>query len=985
MELSPGALIDHASIFTKGGLVLWSRSYGSSRNPMNSLARDVLIQGRSHSSLSADEAQTWECDNLSVGYTLANEYDLILAIAHPRVIQLSYLPAFLVALKALFISMFATKLSALSNALKVNAVEALAQQLGGISLASPDWLQGWDAAFARLLQQFDKTSSRGMKATKTPGLAVASPEDSDSAPASEPDQPLDGKAISKNMAAFKTRQKGLRGGKQASRPSSRASLAGSGSDTGPESDAKRKASKVMRKWGDGVPTEEDMTALDFSSNDANGHEEIAPSGLVDSRAMGQVDRNGLYNVADYALPAAAPAEASTGGLGSLFSKLTASVGLGSRKLTAEELKPVLSTMREHLMNRNVARDVAEKICESVGQSLQGTTLSGMASVKTEVRKALEVALVRILTPRTSTDVLLEITRKRSTSIMSAPTPYVITFVGVNGVGKSTNLSKVAFWLLQNKLRVMIAACDTFRSGAVEQLRVHVNNLSKLSVQPRIDGRSSIELYERGYGKDAAGIAKDAIAYAKQEGFDVILIDTAGRMQDNEPLMRALAKLVMVNQPDKIVFVGEALVGNEAVDQLKKFNDSLRNFSNSQRGVDGIIVSKFDTVSEKVGAVLSMTYTTGAPVLFVGTGQTYSDLRSLRVQHIVQALVRTRLTARSQQGNILEAEVADVKPIATLLRSVAFHPRAIVVVTSTGLNVTVEAGRALQAHAFLQKAVFERFSFHPPTDGPSPGPLTAEDQDEIELIFEIRLTTLLQCLDIFGGAASSSAHTLLRKRAWQEEEEEGEDKPAWARETRSKTPNERDARKTAMKLSYRGVGHPLVLLLEESGVVTTCEITTFVPEEILDISFREELRVQKVIMKSEWLLNALSEAEKSCDRICFTFASAEDNPAAIRAGRPRPLFRVEALTDVGSSAEMEFPFDQDIVESFECVGMVSNTYKFDHLRFAFNALSASTKTSMRTDEEGLLSLQFMLPMSSARGRAKPSIGYAEFLCLPLSET
>lgn len=110
----------------------------------------------------------------------------------------------------------------------------------------------------------------------------------------------------------------------------------------------------------------------------------------------------------------------------------------------------------------------------------------------------------------------------------------MTFVGVNGVGKSTNLSKVCFWLLQNGLRVLIAACDTFRSGAVEQLRVHVRNLGAL--------HTGVELYERGYGKDAAGIAKDAIAYAKENAFDVVLIDTAGRMQDNEPLMRALAKV-----------------------------------------------------------------------------------------------------------------------------------------------------------------------------------------------------------------------------------------------------------------------------------------------------------------------------------------------------------------------------------------------------------------------------------------------------------
>lgn len=146
-----------------------------------------------------------------------------------------------------------------------------------------------------------------------------------------------------------------------------------------------------------------------------------------------------------------------------------------------------------------------------------------------MQKVLSASLTRILTPKSSTDILLDIQRK------GKETPYAITFVGVNGVGKSTNLSKVCFWLLQNGHRVLIAACDTFRSGAVEQLRVHVRNLGALS-------GGGVELYERGYGKDAAAIAKDAIAHAKKEGFDVVLIDTAGRMQDNEPLMRALAKV-----------------------------------------------------------------------------------------------------------------------------------------------------------------------------------------------------------------------------------------------------------------------------------------------------------------------------------------------------------------------------------------------------------------------------------------------------------
>ncbi|KAI8846403.1 signal recognition particle, SRP54 subunit, GTPase domain-containing protein [Chytridium lagenaria] len=232
---------------------------------------------------------------------------------------------------------------------------------------------------------------------------------------------------------------------------------------------------------------------------------------------------------------------------------------------------------------------------------------------------METALKRILTPRTSTDILRD------------GRPYSFVFIGVNGVGKSTNLSKVCFWL------------NSERIWAVEQLRVHVRNLTAL------ESGAVVDLYERGYGKDSAAIAKDAINYAKQHKYDVVLVDTAGRMQDNEPLCEHWQRyalinlnfaLVALNTPDKIIFVGEALVGNESVDQLTKFNQALRDFSGmaNPRQVDGIILTKFDTVDDKVGAALSMTYITGQPILFVGTGQTYTDLKRMNVKSIVSTLL-----------------------------------------------------------------------------------------------------------------------------------------------------------------------------------------------------------------------------------------------------------------------------------------------------------------------------------------------------------
>ncbi|KAH9624804.1 hypothetical protein KSS87_007542 [Heliosperma pusillum] len=311
--------------------------------------------------------------------------------------------------------------------------------------------------------------------------------------------------------------------------------------------------------------------------------------------------------------------------------------VGKANLESSDLEPALKALKDRLMTKNVmidvsegdkpvtcqAEEIAEKLCESVSTSLEGKKLASFTRISSTVQTAMEDALVRILTPKRSIDILRDVH-----SAKELGKPYVVVFVGVNGVGKSTNLAKVAYWLLQHKVSVMMAACDTFRSGAVEQLRTHASRLQ-------------IPIFEKGYEKDPAIVAKEAIHEATRNGSDVVLVDTAGRMQDNEPLMRALSKLIYLNNPDLVLFVGEALVGNEAVDQLSKFNQKLADFSPSPnpRLIDGILLTKFDTIDDKVGAALSMVYISGAPVMFVGCGQSYTDLKKLNVKSIVKTLLK----------------------------------------------------------------------------------------------------------------------------------------------------------------------------------------------------------------------------------------------------------------------------------------------------------------------------------------------------------
>jgi signal recognition particle receptor subunit alpha len=313
-------------------------------------------------------------------------------------------------------------------------------------------------------------------------------------------------------------------------------------------------------------------------------------------------------------------EKEGGGMFSFFKKLT---GLGGA-LTKKDITPVLAAFKESLMAKNVAADIAEKLCQSVSSNLEGKKLPTFTSVKSAVKSSIEESLTRILTPKKSVDVLQGIMLAKAQN-----RPYKVVFCGVNGVGKSTSLSKIAAYFISKGLQVSMAACDTFRSGAIEQLKTHATALGT-------------SLYSKGYNKDAASVAMDAVNQATRNGDDVLLIDTAGRMQDNDPLMRALAKLITVNEPDLVLFVGEALVGNDAVDQLSKFNRCLHDLSDNQanpRLIDGIVLTKFDTIDDKVGAAISMTYITGQPIMFVGVGQTYKDLRRMNVKLLIKQLLK----------------------------------------------------------------------------------------------------------------------------------------------------------------------------------------------------------------------------------------------------------------------------------------------------------------------------------------------------------
>jgi signal recognition particle receptor subunit alpha len=366
-----------------------------------------------------------------------------------------------------------------------------------------------------------------------------------------------------------------------------------------------------------------MAALDKSQAESGTAADAEARALQEARAAYLPDESDLAvdgKAADDMVEKSTAADGSNSWSSSvtgLLQQLT-----GNKQLTASDLEKPLQQMEELLATKNVAQDIAHKLCQAVQAKLVGKKLNSLFRVQTAVQQALETTLTSLL--QTNVDILRAVVTKRGDKSLFSRTPkrpYVIAVVGINGVGKSTSLAKLAYYFKENGCSPLLVAGDTFRSGAVEQLRVHSQCLD-------------VPLFSQGYSKDPSAVAKAAIEQATEQGNDLVLIDTAGRMQNNVPLMKALGKLVQENQPDFCILVCEALVGHDGLSQFQMFQQAL-----GKRGIDGLILTKFDTVSDKVGAALTLTHQTGAPIIFCGTGQKYHHLKKLSAPAIIQSLLQ----------------------------------------------------------------------------------------------------------------------------------------------------------------------------------------------------------------------------------------------------------------------------------------------------------------------------------------------------------
>jgi fused signal recognition particle receptor len=285
---------------------------------------------------------------------------------------------------------------------------------------------------------------------------------------------------------------------------------------------------------------------------------------------------------------------------SVFKKLISS----KRTITEEEFDEHAEDLEMILLENNVALEVVDKIIEELKEKIIGVEMS-KKEILDKITESLSEKIKEIL--QEPFDMVKEIKEKNGV--------YTIIFCGINGVGKTTQIAKFAKLLKKEKISCVMAAGDTFRAAAVEQLKQHGENLN-------------IKVISHDYGSDPASVGFDAIKYAEKNKIKVVLIDTAGRIHTATNLLKEMEKIKRVCKPDRTIFVGESITGNDAVDQVKAFNEHI--------GIDGIFLSKAD-IDEKGGTALSVGYITQKPIIFLGTGQGYEDIEPFNKQKFLEKL------------------------------------------------------------------------------------------------------------------------------------------------------------------------------------------------------------------------------------------------------------------------------------------------------------------------------------------------------------
>jgi len=277
-----------------------------------------------------------------------------------------------------------------------------------------------------------------------------------------------------------------------------------------------------------------------------------------------------------------------------------------KTLKEDNMESVMEDLKITLIKNDVGFDVAQKITDNVQESLEGEKV-GLFSKKNALEKALRDAVEDILREEESYDLVEKIKSD------GTPKPYIIMVLGVNGTGKTTTIAKLVNLFKKKDLSVVLAASDTFRAGAIEQLHKHMKNLDT-------------RLIKREYKADPSSVAYDTIEHDKAKDIDVVIIDTSGRQVNNKNLIEELKKIKRINQPHLTLFIGDSLAGNDVTYQCEEFNKAV--------GIDASILTKVDA-DAKGGAAISTTFITNKPILYLGVGQGYDDLVPFKQDWLIE--------------------------------------------------------------------------------------------------------------------------------------------------------------------------------------------------------------------------------------------------------------------------------------------------------------------------------------------------------------
>ncbi|MDE1845232.1 MAG: signal recognition particle-docking protein FtsY [Thaumarchaeota archaeon] len=309
----------------------------------------------------------------------------------------------------------------------------------------------------------------------------------------------------------------------------------------------------------------------------------------------------------------------------------AAKSFGEKELKEKDVDEVLFELEIALLESDVATEVIDALKDDLKKQLIGSTVDKdriAEVVKQELRKSIS----NMFDGAGKVDILSNIQKKKEKG-----EPYIISFMGINGTGKTTTIAKIANLLRENKYSVVIAAADTYRAGAIEQISEHGKRLN-------------VKVIAQNYGSDPAAVSRDAVLYAKSHKIDCILIDTAGRMQTSKNLMDQISKINKVVNPDLKLFVGDSLAGNDTVSQAREFYNYTK--------FDGAILTKSDA-DARGGAAISIVKVTSSPILYLGIGQEYKDLKSFDKDVFLETLFGPEVVENVKK-KVLEPKV-ELKP------------------------------------------------------------------------------------------------------------------------------------------------------------------------------------------------------------------------------------------------------------------------------------------------------------------------------------